>query len=182
MATAHWGSQPGVLSDFKAERLATAANELEYLYRRIGEVLETVSTQMQGKPCAPMITNESAARFGEAATFQDRLLAERLIMLSKIRHKREEFFDKALFGDPAWDILLDLFIAHLLQQRVPVSAACLAARVPATTALRWIKVLEVDGLVVRHPDPRHGRRIYLHLTPTAMHSMRQFAEATSLAA
>ena len=80
------------------------------------------------------------------------------------RRRRCEHFDASLFGEPAWDILLDLFIAAKSDKKVSVSSACIAAAVPTSTALRWITVLESQGLVVRESDPDDARRCFLQLT------------------
>lgn len=80
------------------------------------------------------------------------------------RRFRERIFPPGLFGDPAWDILLDLFVAEARGNRVSVTDACLAAAVPMTTALRWVRQLESVGLVVRRADERDARRAWLVLT------------------
>jgi hypothetical protein len=56
------------------------------------------------------------------------------------RRLRGMMFESAyLFADPAWDILIDLFIASEEDQRISVSSACIGSAVPTTTALRYIK-------------------------------------------
>ena len=90
------------------------------------------------------------------------------------RRKREEFFGAALFADPAWDILLELYAAELRQQRLSVSNLGIDTGVPATTVLRWIKTLETKGLVFRIPDPIDGRRVFVSLTADAVSAMDQF--------
>lgn len=83
------------------------------------------------------------------------------------RRKREAFFSQALLGEPAWDMLLDLFIQEAHRKRVSVSSVCRAAGVPQTTASRWLSVLETDGMVERIPAV-HDRRVqYLQLTSKA---------------
>ena len=42
------------------------------------------------------------------------------------RGRRAEFFPRELFGEPAWDILLDLYAAARSSQLRSVKAACLA--------------------------------------------------------
>jgi DNA-binding MarR family transcriptional regulator len=83
----------------------------------------------------------------------------------RARRLRDQYFGSELFADPAWDILLDLFAAQLENRKVAVSSLCIAAAVPATTALRWIKTLTDLGLVVRAADPQDGRRVYIELAP-----------------
>ena len=99
------------------------------------------------------------------------------------RRLRSRFFTEELFADPAWDMLLDLTQAELAQHRVPVSSLCIAAAVPATTALRWIKSMTDAGLFVRRADPHDGRRVFVELSPQASAAMRgYFAELGTSAA
>ncbi|MBX9729098.1 MAG: MarR family winged helix-turn-helix transcriptional regulator, partial [Sphingopyxis sp.] len=74
------------------------------------------------------------------------------------RRLREQFFPADMFSDPAWDILLDLYAAQLEGQTVAVSSLCIAAAVPSTTALRWIKTMTDAGMLERHDDPQDRRR------------------------
>ncbi len=37
------------------------------------------------------------------------------------RSRRYHFFDGALFADPAWDIMLELFVAEIEMREVPVT-------------------------------------------------------------
>lgn len=75
------------------------------------------------------------------------------------------------FCQPAWDIMLDLYRAHLTDQRISVSSACIAAHVPPTTALRWLVTLEERELITRSADPRDRRRVYVSLSPAAIMSL-----------
>jgi DNA-binding MarR family transcriptional regulator len=101
--------------------------------------------------------------------------------LLKSRRARDQFFDSSLFADPAWDILLELYAAELGQQRISVSTLCAAAAVPATTALRWIKILEKNGLLVRTDDPMDGRRTFISLAPDAFDRMERYFATVPLA-
>ncbi len=99
---------------------------------------------------------------------------EMLRKMLAARKARAKFFTDGMFADPAWDILLDLLVTQLEGQRVTVSNLCLAANVPATTALRWIKTLELDGLADRRPDPLDGRRFFIELTKKAETALRAY--------
>ena len=92
------------------------------------------------------------------------------------RRRREHFFDVDLFSDPAWEMLLELYALELRQRRVAISKLCLAAGVPASTALRWITKMEHDGLLVRKDDPLDGRRSWIQLSDAASESMRRYFE------
>ena len=93
------------------------------------------------------------------------------------RQARAKFFDGELFADPAWDMLLDLTAAHAEHARVSVTSLCIAAAVPATTALRWLKQMVASGIFVRVADPSDRRRAFIGLSETSVEAMaRYFAE------
>jgi hypothetical protein len=100
--------------------------------------------------------------------------AEMVRNLIRVRRLREQFFPRDLFADPAWDMLLDLMAARLEQSRVAVSSLCIAAAVPATTALRWIRTLSEQGLFVRRQDPEDGRRVFIELSDTAAEALNAY--------
>lgn len=83
------------------------------------------------------------------------------------RRMRADFFPSDVFADPVWDMLLDLYAAHYELKPVSVSSLCIAAAVPATTALRWIKTMSAHGWIVRARDDNDGRRVYVHLSEDA---------------
>ncbi len=92
----------------------------------------------------------------------------------RARRLRERFFSEELFADPAWDMLLDLLQAEIGQLRVPVSSLCIAAAVPATTALRWLKTMTQKGLFVSRADPHDGRRVFVELAPQTSEALRRY--------
>jgi len=99
----------------------------------------------------------------------------------RLRRKRAAIFGKPeLFGEPAWDILLDLYIAHVEGKPVSVSSACIGSAAPATTGLRWLGALADEGLVVRENDADDNRRVLVRLTRAGLAAMEQFFEAASL--
>lgn len=97
--------------------------------------------------------------------------------LIKARSRRSMFFSANLFSDPAWDILLELFAADCEGRKLSISSVGLAANIAMTTALRWIDVLERDGLAQRQDDPLDGRRSFLTLSDQGFQAMRAYVEA-----
>lgn len=91
--------------------------------------------------------------------------------LYRDRRLRAEHFKADIFGEPAWDMLLDLFIAAGERRQVSTSAACTGASVPAATGLRWIHGLEAKGLVGRTVDHRDARRVWVSLTTAGRRAM-----------
>jgi DNA-binding MarR family transcriptional regulator len=101
-------------------------------------------------------------------------LLSRVQAIIKDRGRRADHFSSELFGEPAWDILLELYAAELSQQRVPTSQITVQANIPATTVLRWLKVLDAAGYIVRKPDPSDARRVFLSLTPRGSDAMSSY--------
>lgn len=92
-----------------------------------------------------------------------------------LRRKRGAIFgNPELFGEPAWDILLDLYIAQAEGKSVSVSSACIGSAAPATTGLRWLGVLADEGLIVRENDPEDHRRVLVRLTARGITAMERF--------
>jgi hypothetical protein len=119
-------------------------------------------------------------RFQSDEQVLEAVTAQYVRAIIRSRRLRSDFFDADLFFDPAWDILLDLYATELAQHRITVSAVCIGSAVPATTALRWIKLLETRGLLVRHSDPLDGRRVYLSLTAAASKKMSEYLSGQSI--
>lgn len=90
------------------------------------------------------------------------------------RRRRGRYFNIDLFGEPTWDILLDLYVAAREDRRVPTTSACIGAHVPPTTALRWLRILETRGVVEREEDGRDGRRTFVRLTARGMAALESF--------
>lgn len=90
------------------------------------------------------------------------------------RRRRARYLSADLFGEPTWDILLDLYVAAREKRRVPTTSACIGAHVPPTTALRWLRILEMRGLVEREDDGRDGRRTFVRLTERGNTVMEAF--------
>ncbi|HJT21172.1 MAG TPA: MarR family transcriptional regulator [Nitrospira sp.] len=97
--------------------------------------------------------------------------------IKEARFLRAEFFDPELFGEPAWDILLDLYAAALTQRRISTNALGVSSGVPGTTMIRWLRTLEAKGLVRRHPDPVDLRRVFVALTHDGQRSMDAMFDA-----
>jgi hypothetical protein len=87
------------------------------------------------------------------------------------RRQRAAAFGADLFADPVWDMMLDLLAARLEGAAVRTSSLCIAAGVPPTTALRWIRELTDRGLFVRASDPQDGRGVLIELSDEAAERM-----------
>ena len=92
----------------------------------------------------------------------------------RARRLRDRFFGAGLFEDPGWDMMLDLYAAHLEEAQVSVSSLCIAAAVAPTTALRWISKMTEIGLLVRKPDPFDRRRAFMSLSDHGLEAMGRY--------
>ncbi len=91
-------------------------------------------------------------------------LARLVSRMIRAREKRAAVFSPNLFSDPAWDIMLTLFLAQLRQRRMAASDLSSATAVPLTTTHRWIDTLEQKGWLRRSPDPLDQRRVFVQLS------------------
>lgn len=153
---------PGVAeSSVTAQNIAALSAEA----RRIAEALALLARDADADPSIPVSP----------------VLVRRLI---RLRRDRDRHFPAELFADPAWDMLLDLTAARMEGVDVPVSSLCVAAGVPTTTALRWIRTLTEAGLLDRRTDAADARRSFVTLSDTAHQAMqawlRRFATVFAL--
>jgi hypothetical protein len=133
---------------------------LQQLSQDVGRIAAILASLSEDEDAAA-----PAARLDGAGADEDAgVEAAYIRSMIRARRLRDQFFRSDLFADPAWDMLLDLMAARLEKNRVAVSSLCIAAAVPATTALRWIKALTDRGLFVRAADPQDGRRVYIELS------------------
>jgi hypothetical protein len=116
---------------------------------------------------------QSGAEPGADAT-QPEIAGEAISSVIRARRRREHHLPRDIFADPAWDMMLDLLEAEVRQRRVTVSSLCIAAAVPSTTALRWLKTLVDRGLFIRRADPTDLRRVYIELSPATSIALRRY--------
>ena len=84
-----------------------------------------------------------------------------------------------LFGDPAWEMLLDLLLAEFEGRKVSVTSACIASGAPMTTALRLVRRLVEQGILVRYPDESDRRREFLSLSPSVAETLSDYVRRES---
>ncbi len=175
------GRQHAVVHDSFADARTDEIVNLQNEVARISRMLARLSrdeTEARPVPPSPFIDEpiQSPRRdFGaQEGTRAVPVSVRDVRMVIRQRRLRDELFDPELFADPAWDMLLDLFAARLDRHRVSVSSLCIAAAVPATTALRWIKSLTDQGLFERQEDPHDGRRIFVALSDRAALAMQAY--------
>ena len=156
---------PHKFSDVTADK---SAERLRQLSEEVSRIASTLARLSAG-PASRLVAEEAPVT-AEAPPIS----AETVRSVIRARRLRARYFQEDLFADPAWDMLLDLLQAEIAQLRVPVSSLCIAASVPATTALRWLKTMVGQGLFIRRSDPHDGRRVFVELAPEASSAMRRY--------
>src|ERR1044072_6407591 len=102
---------------------------------------------------------------------QARAWAERL---SAERRRRDALFPDGLFGEPAWDLLLAMFVARDKGQAMILCRAYKAAGVSDTTGRRLLDRMEEDGLITRRRAPRSRKMRIAELTDLAVERLTDY--------
>lgn len=152
-------------SSAERARLQALAMELARLADQLGQM-----STSESDPAADSVADRAMTYQAETSADRGAVItpdAARVRQLIQMRRLRDRFFDAALFADPAWDMLLDLAASRLEERSVSVSSLCIAAAVPPTTALRWIRMMTEQQLLVRRADPADARRMFIDLADSA---------------
>ena len=142
---------------------AKICRELELIRRSLGSLADGNEREV----VAP-ITLITA---GPDESQKRHLLSQVAANIYALRRRRNRHLPDSLVGEPAWDLLLALFMEP--SKSLTVGDACLAADVPATTGLRWIALLEQDGYLQRNRVGFDRRRVTLSLTHKGCIMMEQ---------
>jgi len=144
-------------------RLLEASEEL------LLETIETLAQRVAELEARALEAGEPSRPLG----CSDDKLATSATSIYRTRQQRARYFDPALFGEPAWDMLLDLFIARVRGARVSTTSLCLAAKVPQATGLRWVGELVKAGYARRYRAPDDARLKLVEITPEGFRLMRR---------
>lgn len=153
-------------------KLTDQLESLNKIVRTINETITTIAPVMLESKSEPIEHELISGPKPDAALGN----FARKIYLAR-RDREKNFQTPELFHDPAWDILLDIFIAHSQDKYISVMDATLSGHVPSTTALRWVWGLEKSGIIMRVPDGSDKRRKFVVLTDFGLKHMRRAIRA-----
>lgn len=114
----------------------------------------------------------------KAASIDVDVTVQFALELKAARRTRYKYLDSKYLGEPAWDVLLDLYVAKATNRSISVSSACIASGAPATTGLRWLKLLEEGGMIERKAARLDRRSTNVSLTEHANSVIRNYLLAT----
>jgi DNA-binding MarR family transcriptional regulator len=93
------------------------------------------------------------------------------------RRRRIGFFGDTMFGEPAWDMLLILYMdSHA--QRHTIASLTRATGAAPSTVLRWLGPLESLDLIVRIENPLDARTVIVALTEKAEKALDTYFSET----
>ena len=123
-----------------------------------------------------------AARRARAGGPAGGLVAISPALLARARQARQlrstmsAFLPRDLLVDPAWDMMIDLFIAVATGERLYVKDLILMSGESVASAMRRIDRLQEAALLARHPDPTDHRRVHVGLTARGQSAMAAMLE------
>lgn len=103
-------------------------------------------------------------------------LAAKAQLIYNRRTRRKEFIPAQILGEPAWDMLLDLFMQYAGGAKVSTSSLCIASGVASSTALRHISALEAVQLIKRSESAFDRRVTFLSLSDAGILAMGRYLE------
>ncbi len=90
-------------------------------------------------------------------------LLERAEWILRVRRSREGLFGRAMMGEPAFDLLLCLYLRSG-QRETSLTSLARPAGIPYSSAMRWIDYLAGKGFVERTKSGSDRRATSVHLT------------------
>ena len=180
VASQDLGAALDALSRSAALTAADVQRQVEIIARavtRLGQRLNSINHSASTSPILselddPVLDKEPSLDVANTVGVLRRIIRERRV--------RERFFKEARFGEPAWDIILDLTLAWFEGKTVAVSSLCIASGVPMSTAMRWINEMIEVGLIDRWIDPTDGRRNLMQVSPTTRDAMLRYLAALNV--
>jgi DNA-binding MarR family transcriptional regulator len=137
---------------------------------RIGTMLKELATFVDGA-AGTDVGNKSFARQRNDATMA---VVASVSALIAARKARGALFPKNWFSDPAWDILLFLYQAHLSGECITVGNISEGCDSRPTTTIRWVDILESYKLVTRRRCELDSRRAFIQLTDGGIDAMNRY--------
>ena len=139
------------MQDVSSEKIHQAIDSVQHALGRIAALASILPSALTGTTLAAM--------------------AERLY---QERRRREEYFPHGLFGEPAWDLILALFVALEDGRSLSIAEAYDAAAVKPAAGRRLIARLERSGMVTRTFGQEDRRKRYVQLTANASERLTDY--------
>lgn len=114
-------------------------------------------------------TASDAHRFG----LERELLQLAQNIVQSRRHRNWEFGER-LFSEPAWDMLLALYVCESSGSAATCADLIRASGEARSTAARWLAHLESELLVQKSRHPLNGRTDFIELSDRGRESLERY--------
>ena len=115
---------------------------------------------------------------GRSGGVGETTLVRRAQQLLDLRRRRSEHFGSAMFGEPAWDILLAAYVGEQQGDHPTIANVADAAGVSVSVALRWLDFLVGEGLAERAVYPTPSDKNIVRLTDRCRETLKGYLAET----
>lgn len=143
------------------EMVRLSAEEAELARTLLAKLLTVDARESQPTPAAD-----------EPASAQQIMSLAKSVYQS--RRRRAEHFGPAIFSEPAWDMLLVLYIYGNRGDQMSVTRLAEFSQSPLTTAIRWLDYLESQRLIMRSQCSHDRRKFFVSLSEKGQSMMTDY--------
>jgi DNA-binding MarR family transcriptional regulator len=93
------------------------------------------------------------------------------------RRQRNHECGQKLFSEPAWDMLLELYVREAAGVAASARELTSASGAEESTAVRWLAHLEAELLLERRRSPTHPETDFVELTDLGRDSLERYLVA-----
>lgn len=138
-------------------------------------IFQTVSKTDSKRRSNAHRLKEGAASHVNRVDIADRKILENAKLTVRRRILRRQLMGSPdLFGEPAWDMLIDLFIHECEGRSISASSLCTTTALSVSSAGRVLHKLCDAEIAYRTGDPNDGRRQFVRLAPDIFHIVRAY--------
>lgn len=105
------------------------------------------------------------------------LQREAILELANRRRRADIFGSRAIFGEPAWEMLLQLYVG-VSGPRQTISGLARLANASKSGGQRWVDYLEGEGWVRRDVHPTDRRATFVELTDNGRRAIELYLSGT----
>ncbi len=95
------------------------------------------------------------------------------------RSRRRKLFRGLSFGEPCWDMILELYVATGQRRTINITGLCSACGRSTTTGLRNLEALEARGYVRREADKADTRATLVIMQPALRQAVDDWLDLLS---
>jgi DNA-binding MarR family transcriptional regulator len=118
---------------------------------------------------------EGALDFGQVDRLdQERTMQELARTILRSRKRRSDEFSATIFGEPAWEMLLELFVQESAGASTTTVLLHAGTKMPQSAVERWIRHLENCDLLVRRSHPVDPETEFVELTDDARQALERY--------